>query len=159
MNRIVTLLVFTILWSCQTKAQQPKEEKVYEVSKTDEEWKAELTPMQYQVLRKEATERAFTSELLNIKEDGTFVCAACENPLYETKYKYDSGSGWPSFDRAIEGSLDYSSDQKLGYTRVELLCGKCGGHLGHMFNDGPRQTTGKRHCINGVALNFIPKEN
>ena len=158
MKKIVTLLVFAMFCSCQSNAQQKKENKTYEVTKTDEEWKAELSPMQYQVLRKEATERAFTSELLDVKKDGTFVCAGCGNALYETKYKYDSGSGWPSFDRAIEGSLDYSSDKKLGYTRVELLCGKCGGHLGHMFNDGPKQTTGKRHCINGVALNFIPKQ-
>ena len=156
MKIILSLLLVSFLWSCQTNAQEQKEKKEYEVTKTDEEWKAQLTRMEFEVLRHEATERPFTSELLNVKEDGTFVCAACENPLYETKYKYDSGTGWPSFDRAIEGSLDYSSDRKLGYKRVELLCGKCGGHLGHMFNDGPRETTGQRHCINGVALDFVP---
>lgn len=158
MRHIFPLLVVLFLWSCQSNAQQNKTKKAYEVTKTDAEWKAELTELEYLVLRKEATERPFTSELLDVKNEGTFVCAACQNPLYETKHKYDSGSGWPSFDRAIEGSLDYSSDRKLGYKRVELLCGKCGGHLVHMFNDGPKQTTGKRHCINGIALDFIPKQ-
>lgn len=161
MKTILSFLLLTVLWSCQSNAQEKTEDnekKEYEVTKTDDQWKAELSPMEYQVLRKEATERPFSSELLKIKEEGVFVCAACENPLYETKYKFDSGTGWPSFDRAIEGSLDYSSDRKLGYERVELLCGKCGGHLGHMFNDGPRETTGKRHCINGVAMDFIPKK-
>lgn len=157
MRPILSLLIVSCLWSCLSSAQQEKEQKEFEVTKTDAEWKAELTAMEYEVLRNEATERPFTSELLKIKEPGTFVCAACENPLYETKYKFDSGTGWPSFDRAIEGSLALSSDTKLGYKRDELLCGKCGGHLGHVFNDGPRETTGKRHCINGVALDFIPK--
>ena len=109
------------------------------------------------VLREAGTERPFSSSLNNIKEAGTFVCAACSNPLYKTKHKFDSGTGWPSFDRAIENSLAYSSDKKLGYQRDEALCGKCGGHLGHIFDDGPRDTTGKRHCINGVALEFIPE--
>lgn len=155
MKTLLSLIVVFSLLSCQSSAQQEK--KDYEITKTDAEWKAELNPMEYQVLRKAATERPFTSELLDIKTPGTFVCAACENPLYETKYKFESGTGWPSFDRAIEGSLAYSSDTKLGYSRDELLCGKCGGHLGHVFNDGPRETTGKRHCINGVALDFKPK--
>jgi peptide-methionine (R)-S-oxide reductase len=157
MRILLSLVVFVSLWSCQSSAQNDKKDQNYEITKTESEWKAELTPMEYQVLRNAATERPFTSELLDIKEDGVFVCAACENPLYETKYKFDSGTGWPSFDRAIEGSLAYSSDRKLGYKRDELLCGKCGGHLGHVFNDGPRETTGKRHCINGVALDFKPK--
>lgn len=151
------ILVFSLV-SCQSSAQDRKENQKFEITKTDAEWKQQLTAMEYEVLRKEATERPFTSELLDIKEPGTFVCAACQNPLYETKHKFDSGSGWPSFDRAIEGSLAYSSDRKLGYKRDELLCGKCGGHLGHVLNDGPRETTGKRHCINGVALDFIPKK-
>ncbi len=157
MKPILSLVIICSLWSCQSSAQKESKTKDFEITKTDEEWKAELTPMEYEILRKAGTERAFTSELLDIKESGTFVCAACQNPLYETKHKFESGSGWPSFDRAIEGSLAYSSDRKLGYKREELLCGKCGGHLGHVFNDGPRETTGKRHCINGVALDFIPK--
>ena len=158
MRHIIVFLIVSNFWSCNTTAQQKEEKKDFEIQKTDEEWKNELTAMEYEILRNAGTERPFTSELLSIKEPGTFVCAACENPLYETKYKFDSGTGWPSFDRAIEGSLAFSSDRKLGYKRDELLCGKCGGHLGHVFNDGPRATTGKRHCINGVALDFIPKK-
>jgi methionine-R-sulfoxide reductase len=79
----------------------------------------------------------------------------CDAPLYVSDYKYDSGSGWPAFDRAVEGAVSYRKDNKLGYTRIELICSSCGGHLGHMFNDGPRQTTGQRHCINSVALSFV----
>lgn len=158
MKTLLSFIVICSLWSCQSSAQKDKTEKDFEVTKTDAEWKAELTSKEYEILRKSGTERAFTSELLNVKEPGTFVCAACQNPLYETKHKFKSGSGWPSFDRAIEGSLAYSSDRKLGYEREELLCGKCGGHLGHVFNDGPSETTGKRHCINGVALDFKPKK-
>jgi len=157
MKKLLSLIVLFTLFSCNTSAQDEKKQKEFEVTKTDEEWKAELTEIEYAVLRNAGTERAFTSDLLDVKEPGTFVCAACQNPLYETKHKFKSGTGWPSFDRAIEGSLALSSDTKLGYKRDELLCGKCGSHLGHVFNDGPRETTGKRHCINGVALDFIPK--
>ena len=157
MKTFLSLILICSLYSCQSSAQNENSNSDFEITKTDDEWKAELSDMEYRVLRKAATERPFTSELLNIKEPGVFVCAACENPLYETKHKFDSGTGWPSFDRAIEGSLAYSSDKKLGYKRDELLCGKCGSHLGHVFNDGPRETTGKRHCINGVALDFKPK--
>jgi len=128
----------------------------YEVSKTDADWKEILTPAQYQILRKAGTERPFSSELNDVKKPGTFVCAACETKLYKTEHKFDSGTGWPSFDRAIEGGIDMGSDSKLGYTRDEIHCGTCGGHLGHLFNDGPRETTGERHCINGDAMKFIP---
>ena len=91
-----------------------------------------------------------------MKGDGVFVCAACETPLFENKHKFDSGTGWPSFDRPIEGNVSYGTDNKLGYTRNEEHCATCGGHLGHVFDDGPRDTTGKRHCINGDALVFVP---
>ena len=145
-----------LLVSCQSSGQK-KQEKKFPVEKSNQEWKKELSEQEYYILREAGTEKAYSSDLLKIKEDGTFVCAACENPLYKTKNKFKSGTGWPSFDRAIEGSIAYSSDSKLGYTRKELLCGKCGSHLGHVFDDGPRETTGKRHCINGVALDFEPK--
>jgi peptide-methionine (R)-S-oxide reductase len=158
MKNLLVLLVF-VIFSCNTTAQQENkvEKENFEVEKTETEWKEKLTEMEYHVLREAGTERPFSSSLNNIKEAGTFVCAACSNPLYKTKHKFDSGTGWPSFDRAIENSLAYSSDKKLGYQRDEALCGKCGGHLGHIFDDGPRDTTGKRHCINGVALEFIPE--
>lgn len=163
MRKVVTLLIVGVMISCNGVAQkndkeQKKEEKKYKVSKTDEEWKKELTSMQYYVLREAGTERAFTSPLNKNYKEGVYVCAACATPLYESKHKYDSGSGWPSFDRAIKNSIDLDVDYKIGYARTELKCGTCGGHLGHSFPDGPRETTGERHCINGVALEFVPKK-
>ena len=152
---IITLLIF----SCKTEAQEHKtSETAYTVSKTAAEWKAQLTEKEYYVLREAGTERPFSSELNNEKRQGTFVCAACKTPLFKSEHKFDSGTGWPSFDRAIKGNVAYSTDTKIGYTRVEEHCATCGGHLGHVFADGPRKTTGKRHCINGVALDFIPKK-
>ena len=111
------------------------------------------------MLRKAGTERPFSSDLLEIKEAGTYVCAACATPLFRSEHKFKSGTGWPSFDRAIEGNVGYGVDNKIGVPRDEEHCAKCGGHLGHVFDDGPSNTTGKRHCVNGIALNFIPDEN
>ena len=160
MKKLLLFSVLTVfLVSCNGNAQKNTNEdssKDYEVSKSEAEWKEELSPQEFAVLRKSATETAFTSDLLDIKQPGTFVCAACGNELYKTKHKFDSGTGWPSFDRAIDGAVAYGSDTKLGYQRDEVHCARCGGHLGHVFNDGPRETTGKRHCINGVALDFKP---
>ncbi|MCB7480479.1 peptide-methionine (R)-S-oxide reductase MsrB [Christiangramia sediminis] len=154
-------LLSAFLMSCNGNAQKKSNKdssENYEVNKTEAEWKKELSAEEFDVLRNAATERPFSSELNNIKEPGTFVCAACGNELYKTEHKFMSGTGWPSFDRAIEGGVAYGSDSKLGYQRDEVHCAKCGGHLGHVFNDGPRETTGKRHCINGVAMNFLPEE-
>ena len=151
------LLTCILIVSCQSSGQNDKKQKDFPVNKSENEWKKDLSDQEYYVLREAGTEKAFSSELLKIKEKGTFVCAACGNQLYETKNKFKSGTGWPSFDRAIEGGVTYSSDKKLGYTRKELLCANCGSHLGHVFDDGPQETTGKRHCINGVALDFKPK--
>jgi peptide-methionine (R)-S-oxide reductase len=155
----VALAIFAVVFiGCNSNAQKENAQatKNYEVSKTEKEWKSILTPQEYEVLRNAGTERPFSSELNAIKEPGTFVCAGCGNELYETEHKFESGTGWPSFDRAIEGGVAYGSDNKLGYQRDEIHCADCGGHLGHLFDDGPRETTGKRHCMNGVAMNFIP---
>ena len=152
----VTLLLTTVL---SLQAQEKESLKTFEVYKSDADWKKQLSGMEYYVLRRGGTEYAFTSELLDEKRKGTYVCAACENPVFRSEYKYDSNSGWPSFDRPIEGSLVYDVDYEIGYERTEEKCGKCGSHLGHVFDDGPRATTGKRHCINGVALKFIADAN
>jgi len=158
MNKILLMFALLFVLSCNSNAQKADKEN-YKITKTDAEWKAQLNDIAYQVLRKAGTERAFTSPFNTNKEEGTYVCAGCNTPLFISRYKYDSGSGWPSFDREIEGNVAFGTDRNLGYTRNEEHCATCGGHLGHVFDDGPRQTTGKRHCINGAALKFIPKKD
>ena len=157
MKNLLLLVISIFLFSCNSKAQDKKEKTSFPIEKTEAEWRAQLTELQYHVLREAGTERAFTSELNKVYEPGTYVCAACDTPLFKGKYKFDSGSGWPSFDREIKGNVAFDIDNNLGYTRTEEHCAKCGGHLGHVFNDGPLDTTGKRHCVNGAALKFIPK--
>ena len=152
------LILFFIGWKGNSQETKQQKTKTYAVVKTDAEWKAELPEMTYYVLRKAGTERAFSGPLNNNKKEGVYVCAGCQSPLYESQYKYDSKSGWPSFDRGIDENLEYDVDYKIGYARTELKCNVCGGHLGHVFNDGPRNTTGNRHCINSAALKFIPSD-
>jgi peptide-methionine (R)-S-oxide reductase len=161
MKKVIVLLVFSLCYSCNSSAQKkeqssPKKE-VFKVTKTNEEWKSLLTDGQYYVLRQEGTERPFSSPLNKNYAPGVYVCAGCKTPLFQSEHKFDSGTGWPSFDREIKGNVAYGTDTKIGYTRDEEHCATCGGHLGHVFDDGPRETTGKRHCINGDALEFIPK--
>ena len=126
------------------------------VQKTDEEWKATLTPEQFHVLREHGTERAGTSPLNVEKREGIFACSGCGHPLFTSDTKFESGTGWPSFYRPIEGAIATTTDRSYGMTRVEAHCSQCGGHLGHVFPDGPRPT-GDRYCMNGVALKFEPK--
>ena len=125
----------------------------FEVTRTDAEWKAMLSPAAYAVLRQEATERAFTSPLLDEHRTGTFACAGCALPLFSSATKFDSGTGWPSFWQPLEGEVGTTEDRTFGMTRTEVHCRRCGGHLGHVFNDGP-QPTGLRYCMNGVAMTF-----
>ncbi|WP_111684261.1 peptide-methionine (R)-S-oxide reductase MsrB [Winogradskyella tangerina] len=153
------LLVFAaVLLSCNGIAQKDDTEKKesFPITKTEAEWKELLTDDQYYVLRKAGTERPFSSPLNKNYDKGVYHCAACDTPLFKSEHKFDSGTGWPSFDQEIEGNVAFSTDYKIGYARTEEHCATCGGHLGHVFNDGPRATTGKRHCINGVALKFVP---
>lgn len=125
--------------------------------KTDAEWQAELTPTQYQVLRKHGTEPSGSSPLNKEKRDGVFKCAGCGQPLFTSHTKYESGSGWPSFYQPLSEAVDTTIDQSYGMTRTEVHCSSCGGHLGHVFPDGP-QPTGLRYCMNGVSLAFDPEK-
>jgi len=125
------------------------------VQKSEDQWKRELTPEQYRVLRQHGTERAGTSPLNSEHREGTFFCAGCGEPLFDSSTKYDSGSGWPSFYAAKAGAVGTTTDGSHLMTRTEVHCAKCGGHLGHVFPDGPRPT-GQRYCMNGVCLDFKP---
>jgi len=127
------------------------------VEKNPDDWKQDLTPEQYRVLREHGTERAGTSPLLNEKRLGLFHCAGCDQPLYRSETKFESGSGWPSFWEPLPGAVETSTDRTHGMTRTEVHCAKCGGHLGHVFEDGP-QPTGLRYCMNGAAMTFEAKE-
>jgi peptide-methionine (R)-S-oxide reductase len=145
-----------LTWMAGTMTKDaPPSSSTFPVNKTDEEWQATLTPRQYAVLRAHDTEYPGTSPLLDEHRDGTFACAGCGQPLFTADAKYESGSGWPSFFAAIEGAVGTSEDRSLGMRRVEIHCSRCGGHLGHVFPDGPRPT-GQRYCTNGAALTFAP---
>ena len=154
MKNVALLLLSIVLFSCNTKAQSKKGTDFFPITKTEAEWKEKLSPEEYYILREKGTERPFSSEFNKNQNKGTYICAACDTPLFKSEHKFDSGSGWPSFDREIKGNVSFDVDYNLGYARSEEHCATCGGHLGHVFNDGPRETTGKRHCINGVALLF-----
>lgn len=122
---------------------------------TDADWKKKLTPMQYRVLRQEGTERAYTSALNDQHGKGVFACAGCAKKLFESRTKFDSGTGWPSFYEPIKDAVGEHRDATLGFVRTEVHCSNCGGHLGHVFDDGPKPT-GLRYCMNGVAMTFLP---
>jgi peptide-methionine (R)-S-oxide reductase len=126
----------------------------FKVQKTEQEWREELTPEQFKVLRQHGTERAGTSPLDKVSAKGTYECAGCGQPLFTSETKYDSGTGWPSFYAPIEGAIETTVDRSFFMVRTETHCSRCGGHLGHVFNDGPRPT-GQRYCMNGVSLNFV----
>lgn len=125
----------------------------------EQAWKDKLTPEQYRVLREKGTERPGTGEYVDHKAEGVYVCAGCGNELFRSENKFDAGCGWPSFDDVLSGDgIVEHEDTTLGMRRIEVSCAQCGGHLGHVFPDGPRETTGLRYCINSVALNFRPQE-
>lgn len=126
----------------------------FEIAKTEEDWRKTLTPEQFQVLRKHGTERRHTSPLDKEYDNGTYVCAGCGTPLFSSDTKFNSGTGWPSFFAPLEQAIGTTTDRSLFMTRTEVHCHRCGGHLGHVFDDGP-PPTGKRYCMNGVAMKFV----
>lgn len=142
------IALLTLSCTGQTKKEnmEPKKEL------TEQEWKNKLSDQEYYVLRQQGTERPFTGEYWNVFEDGTYECAGCGNPLFTSETKFESNCGWPSFDQAIKGSVVYKEDLSYGMKRIEVLCANCNGHLGHVFDDGPKDTTGERFCINSVSL-------
>ena len=134
------------------------EEEEEEETDDEQEWKRKLTPLQYDVLRRKGTERPFTGRYYRFDEDGTYSCAACGNPIFMSQDKFDSGCGWPSFDKAIPGHVKFTPDFSHGMERIEVTCARCGSHLGHVFEDGPTET-GDRFCINSAAMNFTPEKD
>jgi peptide-methionine (R)-S-oxide reductase len=141
----------SVLAACGSSAKAA----AYKVNLTDAQWRKRLTPAQYEILRQQGTEPAFSSPLLKEHRKGTFVCAGCGNDLFASSTKFESGTGWPSFWQPLPGAVGTSTDFKLGYPRVEVHCADCGGHLGHVFKDGPKPT-GLRYCMDGLALKFRP---
>ena len=161
---LLTLLLLAGSLACDSAAAEKKGNTVQaangieKVVKTEEEWKKTLTPEQYHVLREKGTERAFTGEYHAHKGKGTYVCAACGLPLFSSATKYDSGTGWPSFWQPIDPkNVGTETDRSLFMSRTEVHCARCGGHLGHVFTDGPRPT-GLRYCMNSVSLKFVPEK-
>ncbi len=151
--RYFVLLVSLLL--TQVLPAQEKSSMDDKIVKTEAEWKEILTPEQYYILRQKGTDMPGDGGYTKHFEKGTYHCAACDAQLFESGTKYDSHCGWPSFDDAIDGAVEYSMDRSHGMIRTEITCTKCGGHLGHVFDDGPRETTGKRYCVNTTSLRFV----
>lgn len=149
----ISLCILTI-YSCNSQVNSNLKNNT---TMTNDEWKNKLTPEEYYILREKGTEMPFSGKYNNFFEKGYYVCAACGNKLFNSDTKFDSSCGWPSFDQAIEGSVKYTKDTSHGMIRVEVTCANCDGHLGHVFEDGPRETTGTRYCMNSVAMKFIPE--
>lgn len=150
---LLCLLVFTMN-SCSTQAQEPT---INKIQKTDQEWKTILTDEEFDILRNKGTEAPNTGIYNKHSENGIYTCKGCNEPLFESNHKYNSYSGWPSFDTALRGKVNTIADRNHGMVRTEITCAKCDGHLGHVFNDGPKHTTGKRFCVNSASLNFVKK--
>lgn len=160
MKKVIFAFSTLIIFSCSVKSQnnrnmaEQNKKSGYEVEKTDDEWKQILTPVEFNILREKGTEYAFTGEYNDHKEKGTYVCAGCGNELFTSDSKYESGCGWPSFYEPLsEAKVGESEDRSHGMVRTEIVCNNCGGHLGHVFPDGPKPT-GLRYCVNSASLDF-----
>ncbi len=157
MKKLLVLLMGLSLFSCNGQQKTaPKEATALKVKKSEAQWKKELTPEQYHILREKGTEKPFSGEYVDNFQKGKYVCAACGNLLFHSDAKFHSDCGWPSFDKAVAGSVKYHDDNSFGMTRTEVTCANCGGHLGHVFDDGPKETTGQRFCTNSVSVKFVP---
>jgi peptide-methionine (R)-S-oxide reductase len=152
MRYLILLLSLIVTQVATAQENSSMDEKIV---KTEAEWKEVLTPEQYYILRQKGTDRPGEGGYTNHFEKGTYHCAACDAQLFESGTKYESHCGWPSFDDAIDGAVEYTLDKSHGMMRTEITCTKCGGHLGHVFDDGPRDTTGKRYCVNTTSLRFV----
>jgi len=157
---IFTFLISGMIVACaQTRTKVPQGDSDYEVVKTPEEWKKILTPQEYNILRQSGTERAFSGDLWDHKGEGIYTCAACNQPLFASETKFKSGTGWPSYYQPIDSTaVGSTSDRSYGMVRTEVHCNRCGGHLGHVFRDGPKPT-GLRYCINSASLNFTEERD
>lgn len=152
---LITLLLTSIAVSY---SQEKKNEMIKKITKTEQEWKETLTAQQYFVLRQKGTDAPSEGGLTSNFEKGTYLCAACNTQLFKSNSKFESHCGWPSFDDAIEGTVNYVSDTTHGMIRTEIICASCGSHLGHVFDDGPKETTGKRYCVNTTSIKFVKQE-
>lgn len=159
-NQPIRVLILALTFACISYGEMSKnpDGQFEKLNLSESEWRERLTTEQFEVLRKDGTERSLSSPLNDEKRKGTYVCVACELPLFYSDKKYDSGTGWPSFYDVIEGHVETKRDWKLIYPRTEYRCAKCGGHQGHLFEDGP-EPTGLRYCNNGVALKFVPESD
>ena len=149
------LLILISLITTQVSPAQETSSMDKKINKTEAEWKEILTPQQYYILRQKGTDMPGDGGYTQHFEKGTYHCAACDAQLFESGTKYESHCGWPSFDDAIDGAVEYHLDKSHGMIRTEITCSRCGGHLGHVFDDGPRDTTGKRYCVNTTSLRFV----
>jgi len=165
MKQILFLLAITLFVGCTGNAQETTVKKNKMIKKTDKivkteaEWQQQLTEQQYYVLRQKGTDRPGDGGYTKHFEKGTYLCAACDAQLFKSNSKYESHCGWPSFDDAIPGTIDLTKDTTLGMIRIEITCKRCDSHLGHIFDDGPKETTGKRYCVNTSSIKFVKAQN
>lgn len=155
-NIFLTILLLTNI--VMSYSQEKKKKMIKKVTKTEEEWKQTLTAQQYFVLRQKGTDAPSESGYTSTFEKGTYHCAACDLQLFKSNSKFESHCGWPSFDDAIKGTVEYVLDKTHGMIRTEIICASCGSHLGHVFDDGPEETTGKRYCVNTTSIKFVKGE-
>ena len=148
-------LIIILLFNFNGISQEKEKTMTKKVEKTDEEWKQILTPQEYYVLRQKGTDRASEGGLTSHFEKGTYICTGCKTKLFKSNSKFESHCGWPSFDDAIDGTVEFVLDKSHGMIRTEIICKTCDGHLGHVFNDGPKETTGQRYCVNTSSIKFI----